>query len=172
MLCRKQLIYNLPTLKKSDLYGFGDDVKIGKCKELRSDCESSLRSLEKIRPSCLLSCLLSPIKDASFEGMKHLKIITFRQSSDAEPLLRKDSEDSWKKSVYLPFRIRLWKNPNAACFSHCPPVKWLIRRGTAVWDGTPGCVPIREGSAMQLSVLCNCLIWSKSAWKQPGKALT
>ena len=94
MLCRKQLIYNLPTLKISDLYGFGDDVKIGKCKEFRSDCESSPRSLEKIRPSCLLSCLLSPIKDASFEGMKHLKIITFRQSSDAEPLLRKDSEDS------------------------------------------------------------------------------
>lgn len=69
-------------------------MKTGKCKELKNDCESSLRSLEKIRPSCLLSCLLSSIKDASFEGMKHLKIITFRQSSDAEPLLRKHSEDS------------------------------------------------------------------------------
>lgn len=135
---------------------------------------SSLRSLEKIRPSCLLSCLLSPIKDASFEGMKHLKIITFRQSSDAEPLLRKDSEDSVpeRNQCICLLESGCEKNPNAACFSHCPPVKWLIRRGTAVWDGTPGCVPIREGSAMQLSVLCNCLIWSKSAWKQPGKALT
>lgn len=54
--------------------------------------ESSLWSFEKIWPS-FFSLLLSPIKDVSFEGMKHMKIIMFQWSSDAKQLLRNDSEE-------------------------------------------------------------------------------
>ena len=41
----------------------------------------------------MIFLLLSPIKDVSFEGRRHLKIIMFQWSSDAKPLLGNDSEE-------------------------------------------------------------------------------